>query len=90
MMNKIIFFVLITIIAFLPGGIFISFILLLIYYVKDILEYLGIRNEEQDFEPSESEYETSNPSDLDRFWHPTWGFSSPKTDFDPETQNRFR
>jgi hypothetical protein len=89
MSKKVIFFISIFILAFIPGGIFMSFILLLIYYGKNILEYLGIQNQEQDFE-IESEYDISDPSDLDRFWHPTWGFSSPKTEYDSETQDSYR
>ena len=94
MVNKILFFTLVVIIAFLPSGIIISFVLLLIYYGKPILESLGIQsNDSQNDEYEESDWEdiqTSDPSDLDRFWHPTWGFSRPKTEFDPETLDRFR
>ncbi len=96
MVNKITFFILVGIIALLPSGIIISFILLLIYYGKPILESLGIHNdnhENRDDESDEFDWEyaqTFNPSDLDRFWHPTWGFSKPKNSYDSKTRSKFR
>ena len=68
----------------------ISFALILLYYGKDILNYLGIQTNSENNDDSNSENESYDPSDLDRFWHPTWGFSSPKPDYDEETKNQFR